>query len=436
MSAERPRVAGPRPRALAELPVEALVVRAEELAKEWLIALISERPLEELGELPLELLARDAPILIAQTIKALGADRELDRLTAPAFSGARGELEAGRALVVLSAARDGAATVRAAEALRAVLWQGALLDRRWQSQGSAATRQLSDLAERVAYVCASILAAALEGSPAVAGTAAGGPAASAPAGRGSHAVGGITPGGAVLVDERAEAAVHPTSEEQSASREQQPERPQSWDASPPRPARTVAPMEPPSVWEQTRPDSSGEDEIAIRDARGEDGPAAWIGSIGRQLELAQESGRPFAVMLVEPREIEHLRASEPSSELMRLSQELEDALAIASGVPGRGEAAPSLGRVSLTRERPGRYWLLSAETDRSGAASLAERLRRALGTVVEHRGAPLDVVIGTAICPEDGRTPAALAAHADVSLYAARSAARASGAPRATTHDR
>src|SRR5581483_1357013 len=37
--------------------------------------------------------------------------------------------------------------------------------------------------------------------------------------------------------------------------------------------------------------------IAARDAR--QGPAAWIGSIGAQLELFREDGRPFAVLLIE-----------------------------------------------------------------------------------------------------------------------------------------
>jgi hypothetical protein len=41
--------------------------------------------------------------------------------------------------------------------------------------------------------------------------------------------------------------------------------------------------------------------------------------------------------------------------------------------------------------------------------------------------------VGTAVCPDDGREPAALAAHADVGLYAARSSARAAGRRAAAT---
>ncbi|HEY4997338.1 MAG TPA: hypothetical protein VII03_05030 [Solirubrobacteraceae bacterium] len=436
MSDERFRAAGSPPRALAELPVETLLAGAEELTKEWVIALIAARPLVELGELALEDLARDAPALLAQAIRAIGADRELEGLTAPLPLSRRGHPAAARSLAAICAARDAAGTVRAVEALRSVLWHGMLLDRRWQVTGSAATRQLSDLAERVAFVCASILTAALEEGtePSVQAT----PADPAPerAGRGGPGVGvRSTPAGAVLVDERAEPVSAPALEESRAGAERAPQRPSSWDASPPLAPgfeREVTP----DAWEQRPRGASAGDEIAIRDARHEEGPAAWIGSIGRQLELAREDRRPFAVLLVEPREIEHMRAGEPASEIQRMGQELEDALALAFGVPRAGSREEvSLGRGSLTRERPGRYWLLSPETDRAGAISLVERLRRAVASVVEHRGEPVELVIGTAICPEDGHTPAALAAHADVSLYAARSAARAARGPHVAARD-
>ena len=40
-------------------------------------------------------------------------------------------------------------------------------------------------------------------------------------------------------------------------------------------------------------------EIAIRDARGEAGPAAWIRSIGEHLDRFERDGLPFAVVLME-----------------------------------------------------------------------------------------------------------------------------------------
>lgn len=402
---------------MAELPVEGLVARADELAKQWVIALILARPLAELGEIPLDALAQDAPSLLAQTIRALSSDLELDRLTAALPLSGRDQAGPARALAATSGASDATAVVGAVEALRSVLWQSLLLEQSWQAPGSGALRQLSDLSERLASVCASMLAVALEQvrQEPVAPISSEGPAVLAPS-VADAARQRVSSGEALIVDERAEPLQ---------------ERPLSWDESPPRPPQDPAEPNPGFDWDGQPGGDHDRDEIAIRDARGEEGPAAWIGLIGRQLEIARQDGRPFAVLLVEPSEVEHLRAAEPRSETLRLSEEVEDALAVAFGAgPENEQTARPFGHGSLVCERPGRYWLLAPETDRVGATSLAERLRRAVALVVEHRGAPLEVVIGTAICPEDGGTPAALAAHADVSLYAARSVARTARGPR------
>jgi hypothetical protein len=179
------------------------------------------------------------------------------------------------------------------------------------------------------------------------------------------------------------------------------------------------------------PPSRRQAEIEIRDERAEAGPAAWIGSIGRELERFSRDGRPFAVLLVELREGDRLPRQRDLDEVARLSDELEQALAselrmpAAAGSDGHGGDRLQ-GAGSLTRERLGRYWLLAPDTDRAGARALAERLSAAVRQLAGRRGASLVVAVGSAVCPEDGREAAALAAHADVELYAARSAA---GAP-------
>jgi GGDEF domain-containing protein len=156
--------------------------------------------------------------------------------------------------------------------------------------------------------------------------------------------------------------------------------------------------------------------IEIRDERGEErGPAAWIGSIGYRLERHKQDSSPFAVLLVELVDIERLRRAEPVGEVSLLTSEVEDALA--------RELRPA---DSLTRESPGRYWLLAPQTDGTGADMLAERLARSVRSSASHRGMPLEVAIGIAVCPDDGRQASALAAHADVGLYAARAAGRSS----------
>ncbi len=173
------------------------------------------------------------------------------------------------------------------------------------------------------------------------------------------------------------------------------------------------------VDELALPESS---EIEIRDERHEDsrsesahreGPSAWIASIGRRLERHERDGVPFAVLLVELVDVERLRHAELPGEVARLTGLIETALA--------NELRPA---DSLTRENPGRYWLLAPETDSHSARALAGRLTGAVRGTVSHRGAPLQVAVGIAVCPADGSQAAALAAHADIALFAARALGR------------
>jgi GGDEF domain-containing protein len=159
------------------------------------------------------------------------------------------------------------------------------------------------------------------------------------------------------------------------------------------------------------PPSARGEEIEIRDERGEEGPSAWIGSIGRQLDGYRQDGVPFAVLLLEPLEIDRLRRADSPEGLQRMAAEIEEALAL--HWPG-----------SFTRQRPARYWLLAPATNRLSAPDLAERLQASLSSALRYQGDPLQVAIGTATCPDDGLEASALAAHADVGLYAARSALR------------
>lgn len=211
---------------------------------------------------------------------------------------------------------------------------------------------------------------------------------------------------AVLIDELAEA--------ESAPRTMRPEPPSPREASPfantppVRPGARARPRE-------GDPPRKARPQIEIRDERSAEGPAAWIDSIGRRLQRHEQDRSPFAVLLVELVDLERLRHAEPAEELSRLMSLLEDALA--------RELRPA---DSLTRERPGRYWLLAPQTDGPGAQTLLERIARAVRSSVSHRGTPLEVAVGVAVCPEDGRRASELAAHADVGLYAARAAGRSS----------
>lgn len=369
---------------MADLPAELLLERADELARRWIVALLRTRPLEAMGELPLAELARQAPALCMQVARALQSEGELARLVEQGGRESQDSASAQR-IPAIVAATNAEALVRAVEALRGVLWE-ALLER----LSEPSVREVGDLADRLAYVCAAALEAAVaasdteggvalaESEPSVAPPAApalrtahGGPGAGdAPAARGGGAQ-------ARIVDELAGG---------------------------------------PPVQATTSPRTHA-GEIEIRDERGTEGPAAWIGSIGARLEQFARDRLPFAVLLVELVEGERLSPGAGIASLDRFEREL----GVALGARG-----------SLTRERPGRYWLVMADTDRGAAQHLAERVARAVEAGATDTAAPLRVAVGVAVCPDDGHEASTLAAHADVGLYADRSAVRAArrrGAP-------
>jgi hypothetical protein len=433
MSEPQPPIT-PRARPVADLPLDALVARDEELARRWAMTLLIGRPLDRMSEVPLEQLAREGPELCAQAIRALESDLELDRLTGAVAPSGRGASAPARRLAVIAGVHGVGEVVVAVEALRRVLWETMLEELRpgqlgWASPilDSSPARQLADLADRLACVCASLVAVAVVTVSTGRDTTVGGDAAilrareSAPGARAQRERDPVPESGgeAVIVDERSRA---PVSEGQVAFARSRTapegavtdERPLSWDESPPLPPRARA------------------GEIEIRDERHEQGAAAWTRSIGRQLERFEHDGLPFAALLVELVDIERMSRHEQGT-LTLLAATIEQALV------GELQAQPApiaAASGAVTQERPGRYWVLVPETDRMATEHLAERLARAAHVAMRRRGSSLEVAIGTAVCPDDGREAAALAAHADVGLYAARSAARApAGRPAASVDE-
>jgi GGDEF domain-containing protein len=161
------------------------------------------------------------------------------------------------------------------------------------------------------------------------------------------------------------------------------------------------------------PTGPAEPQIEIRDVRREEGPSAWVSSVGRLLARHSQDGLPFAVLLVEIVDVAHLERSETPHEMHGLVAQVEAAL-------GRGMRSTD----ELSRETLGRYWLVTPETNGTGARMLAERLARLVRTSASHRGVPLEVAIGIAVCPEDGTEAPALAARADLGVYSARATGR------------
>ncbi len=157
-----------------------------------------------------------------------------------------------------------------------------------------------------------------------------------------------------------------------------------------------------------------EPKIEIRDVRREEGPAAWITSVGRLLERHTVDRLPFAILLIEIVDVARLERSETPHELHGIVRQVERAL-------GEGMRATD----QLSRETLGRYWLAAPKTDTEGARMLAERLAHLVRSTASHRGVPLEVAIGIAMCPHDGTEAPALAARADLGVYAARANGRA-----------
>lgn len=331
------------PRAVADLPLQALLEETEDLAKDWAISLIASLPLERAGEVPLARLAAQAPQLCASILRALARDPDLEQLSEGgesfALAGAAGDLAGANDLIT---------AVSAVESLRTVLWERAL-----HALERTSTQQVSELSSRLSHVCSLLTIAMLS--------------------RG-----------------RATAARH---EHPVAS-------------SP----RMHAPGE---LFEPER----REQPIEIHDTRAE-GPTAWVSSIGKSLQQHARDGLPFVVALIEVIGIERLRHAEDPAQLSGLTSEVAQAL--------RGELRPA---DILTREAEGRYWLLASDTDAGAARALAERLIEVVRDTVSHRGAPLEVAIGLAVCPEDGREASELAAQADMKLFAARASGLSLAAP-------
>lgn len=222
----RERSADRVPRPLADAPVALLVTNSESIARAWLGELVVSQPLAASAELPVAQIARDGPALCANVAESLGDDAALERL-----SGAR------RLLRELGAS-DPTAIVWAVEALRRVLWARLLdeLDR-------PTVELASELADRLAHVCATLLDCGLYRPPAP-----------------------------PEPDEfRASAPGH------------RPER-RLPDESAPVAAPGPGLAEPPPVRETHRPPPAD---------------APWLAAIAQRLDARQPNDEPFAVLLVE-----------------------------------------------------------------------------------------------------------------------------------------
>ena len=140
-----------RARPVADAPIDALLSRAEDLAKGWLLTLLEQAPLDDAPGILAADLAREGPGVCATVVRALANDDDLRRIEPG------GELELFVAQAgEFAGSRGPEATSRAIDALSAVIWsavRGELSDPdAWQ---------IAELAERLALVIELVRVAAL-----------------------------------------------------------------------------------------------------------------------------------------------------------------------------------------------------------------------------------------------------------------------------------
>lgn len=298
-------------------------------------------------------------------------------------------------LDALARARDGRAALDAVDQLRAALWEDMLA-----ALHAPAAEDVAVLADRLARLCSALLRASLEGAEGDAATVAEGDAGAVADGdAGPGAEGDAAAGADTEQRYRREPAAEPLEQ-------------RTWGRGAAHGDGAFAGGEPPAATRTGERAGAGlVGEIAARDQRASaDAGAPWIAAIERELRDFEHEHHPFAVLLVEPRDLGGLVARLAPRELERFSAALERAV------------RELLGREAVV-ERPGRLWLIAPGFDAAAASALAERLAAAfpLYARIDPSAAGLrEVLIGVALCPPHARGARALAAHAEVDLYAAR----------------
>jgi GGDEF domain-containing protein len=137
-------------------------------------------------------------------------------------------------------------------------------------------------------------------------------------------------------------------------------------------------------------------------------PPSWIASIERHLERYRRDRHAFALLLLELADIQRLRHAELPGEIARLTTLVEAELS--------AQLRPA---DSLMRESLGRYWLVAPQTTGADAQALAAQLAEAVSRAASHRGAPLQLAVGIALCQQDALGARELVARAEVGLYEA-----------------
>jgi GGDEF domain-containing protein len=140
-----------RARPVADAPIDALLLRAEDLTKGWLLALLEVSPLDEAPAILATDLTRDGPRICEALVRALGDEDDLRRLEP---GGALEPLVSRLGELAGASAPEPAS--RAVDALQGVIWSAIRAEAR-DADGDL----VAELAERLALVGELVRGAAL-----------------------------------------------------------------------------------------------------------------------------------------------------------------------------------------------------------------------------------------------------------------------------------
>jgi GGDEF domain-containing protein len=406
-----------RARPVADAPIDALLDRAEDLTKGWLLALLERAPLDDAPRILAADLTREGPRVCAAILRALADETDHRRL------------EPGGALAPLAArvgelagATGAASTSLAVDALHGVVWAALRAE-----LPDPDPELISELAERLSQVIELIRVAALTYGEAP-GSGPGAGAAPSPA--------------LTAVEARVEPAAEASPPPESAAVQTSPPEPTAAETpspvaaaaetSPPVPAAAETPSpvpaaaEPsppvPAAAEPFPPEPGAAEPSLLEPASGMTSPPPWVWGATEPAAPGPES------LWVEALQEEITRTG--ATPLSLLLAELEDADRVLT-VETEAGAAGTFGAFAravrgvvrrqdiLVCETESRAWIIARDTGRGGAQALGSRITSAVRAGEPWRGAPLAASVGISVLGEDGRTPAELIEAAEEARFAA-----------------
>jgi GGDEF domain-containing protein len=327
-------------RPVADAPIERLLARPEDVARNWMFALLSQVELHQAPGVITEPFTRDGPRVCDAALRALVEDADLRRL---ARDGALWPLVSRVGEMTGSPAPGH--VLRAVDALQDVLWTAL----RGELRGAADPDLVADLAARLTRVCALIRDAGL-----------------------MRAGGG---GGLELEPEHRDA---PADVEPPIGPDVDPDPEPDPDPGPAaaRAAGGVAALE-------TEPAA------APRSPRRS--TPLWVGALEDEIQAAKAAFAPLALLLTELEDADRLAAAAGPERAGEAFGEFS--LAVRRVLRGQD---------ILVQETPSRAWVIARETTRAAAHSLGARIAESVGETSSLSGTPLVASVGIAVLSEDG----------------------------------